>query len=128
MSKRIWDLPIWSIWLAELLNTLPLNPLNAVHVYVPVCDSCRLFSVSWPPTAVNTVALSSELALKVHSYLLIFLSMLVSGLGLPLAVQVKVTEEPTEYSALLGLFVILGTPTLSVSCQQSHWCILLWNG
>lgn len=63
----------------------------------------------------NSVALSPGLALNVHTYLLIFLSILVEGLGLPLAWQVRVTEEPTEYCefGVYGVLVIFGIPTLS---------------
>ena len=86
-------------------------------MYVPVSVSCRLFRLRTPLFDDNSVALSPGLALNVHTYLLIFLSILVEGLGLPLAWQVKVTEEPTEYweFGVSGVLVICGALTLSVN-------------
>lgn len=78
----------------------------------------------------NSVAVSPGLALNVHTYLLIFWSTLEEGLGLPLAMQVKVTEEPTEYWEFeeSGVLVIFGTPTLSAKLSKNaskiltkHW-------
>lgn len=84
-------------------------------MYVPVSVSLRLFRLRTPLVDDNSVALSPGLALNVHTYLLIVLLVLVEGLGLPSALQVKFTVEPTEYCEfrVSGVLVICGVLTLS---------------
>lgn len=89
-------------------------------MYIPVSVSSRLQSLRIPLFDGNSVALSPGLPLNVHIYLLMFI--LVEGLGLPLAVQVNVTEEPTEYCefGMSGCFVTFGNLTLSIDEKKPN--------